>query len=158
MAVVDPIIGKNIIKYGSRMIPDSDLYIDPEDDSYGRDGEPHITVLFGFTTDLSKLEVNKLISGIKPFVVYATGLNTFNNEKYDVVKFDIKQNKILSELNTKSKLYPHVSKFPNYHPHLTVGYVKKGKFPHKIIVDDIPFKITKFKYSGMDDSKRYNSL
>lgn len=61
MAVIDPIVGSNIIKYGKEMIPDSNLYFLTGDDGYGRDDEPHVTLKYGFSKDLTDSEIKDII-------------------------------------------------------------------------------------------------
>ena len=43
------------------MIDDEDLYIDKEDPSYGRETEPHATILFGFHADVPDEGIEKEI-------------------------------------------------------------------------------------------------
>jgi 2'-5' RNA ligase len=49
----------------------------------------------------------------------------FENEQYDVLKFDV-QNSALYEINAKLCELPHTTNFPDYHPHATIGYLKPG--------------------------------
>jgi 2'-5' RNA ligase len=59
-------------------------------------------------------------------VVELTGVSIFENEKFDVVKIDVKS-KDLAAMNAKltSDLQCTV-KFPDYHAHATIAYVKPG--------------------------------
>jgi len=90
---------------------------------------------------------------------YAEGLSIFDTkEEYDVVKFDIKKDKTLTHLNEICKMFPNEEKFPVYHPHLTLGYVKKGSFKHKASNKNILLVFDRLKYSGQDGTKRYYNL
>jgi 2'-5' RNA ligase len=55
----------------------------------------------------------------------------FQNEKYDVLKFDMeyptKGDKFLHKCNDELKKFPFTSDFPDYHPHMTIVYLKPGK-------------------------------
>lgn len=61
-------------------------------------------------------------------------------------------------MRSKCDKYPNEDKYPNYVPHVTVAYVKKGSFPHEIDGKNIPFRISRIKYSGMNGEKRWISL
>ena len=43
-----------------------------------------------------------------------------------MLKFDVDGDG-LHECNSDLRKYPHTNDFPDYHPHLTIGYIKKGK-------------------------------
>jgi len=63
---------------------------------------------------------------LKPIEVNLSGISIFENPEFDVVKFDV-NSKLLTKLNTLMKQLPHTSTFPEYHPHITIAYVKKGE-------------------------------
>ncbi len=48
-----------------------------------------------------------------------------DEEGKDVLKFDIKGEN-LHETNTDLQQYPFTSNFPDYHPHMTIAYLKPG--------------------------------
>jgi hypothetical protein len=149
MARISPSYSPNIVKFGKTVIPPEILYTDPEDPTYGYDKEPHVTIKYGFVPDLPRSEIAKILKGISPFDVYLTGLTQFNNDKFDVVKFDVdKNNETLMELRRRCDQYPNVDSYPDYHPHMTLAYVKKGTFPHLKEGLKIKAPITGFKYSG----------
>jgi len=105
------------------LIDNEHIYNDEE--GYGLEKEPHVTLLYGLHDvvgdDLIRNVLNKFTFGnIK---IHTPSL--FNNEKYDVLKFDVDGDK-LHDCNGHLKKYPHTSDYPDYHPHLTVGYLKKG--------------------------------
>jgi len=157
MAMVSPADGQSIVKFGKSLIRDSDLYI-KQGEEYGRETEPHVTILFGFNPDLKESEVRKIIADVRPFNITAQGISIFESEDFDVVKFDINKSGPLMELRERSIIYPHVSTFPNYHPHLTVAYVRKGTFTDKITDKNISFKINRLKYSSMNGDKGWHTL
>lgn len=148
MAYVDPTYGLQVLKVGRRAIPSSILYTDPEDPTYGYDNEPHVTLKYGFEPDLDRNTIAEILKGTKPFNVVLTSLNQFQNEKYDVVKFEVQKCPILTELRRRCDGYPNTDSYPDYKPHMTLAYVKKGTFPHKREGLNIALPITRFKYSG----------
>lgn len=111
-------------------IDKEDIYVDPEDPSFGLEDEPHCTLLFGLHPEVTTEDVISIINNNNipnDFVIENASL--FENQ-YDVLKFDVrckrKGNPILQKLNGQLSKFPHTNKFPDYHPHLTIAYLKKG--------------------------------
>jgi hypothetical protein len=141
------------VKFAKTAIPEEDLYIDPNDPSFGYEEDPHVTVKYGFKPDLTKQDLAKILQGAKPFTVTFKALNLFENEKFDVVKFEVEPVPQLLELRRKCDQYKNEDTYPEYKPHSTVAYVKKGKFKTLRENLNIPFPISRFKYSGADGRK-----
>ena len=108
-----------------------DVYIDPNDDSYGLEDEPHITLLFGLHEEVTLEDVKDDIGDIVFRDCILHNASVFENEKYDVLKFDVRYvdrgGAFLSKANNNLKKFPYTSDFPDYHPHMTIGYLKPGK-------------------------------
>jgi 2'-5' RNA ligase len=67
----------------------------------------------------------------------------------------------LHEINKELSELPHTTNFPDYHPHATVAYLKKGKAADYIKqLEDISFDVTpsKIVYSKPDGSKTEQPL
>jgi hypothetical protein len=148
MAHVSPTYGPHVIKLGRTAIPPQILYTDPNDPTFGYDTEPHVTLKYGFEPDLGKMNVAKILQGMKPFNIILKALNLFENDKFDVVKFEVQKCPILTELRRRCDGYPNSDSYPDYNPHMTLAYVKKGSFPHIKENLNIALPITRFKYSG----------
>jgi hypothetical protein len=148
MAYVDPTYGPRISATGQRIVPPQNLYTDPEDPTFGYENEPHVTVKYGFEPDIDKLDVARILKGVAPFMVKLKALNLFENDKFDVVKFEVDHHPILAELRKRCDAYPNSDKYPDYKPHMTLAYVKKGTFPHIREGLNIAVPITRFKYNG----------
>lgn len=160
MAMVDKSVCKTLLKFNEQIIPDDIIYHkfnEKGEDEFGREKECHVTIRFGFTKDLNELDVRQLIKGQKEFLVEVTGLNKFDtNPEFDVIKFSV-ESPILTKLNHVSGVHPNKTDFPDYHPHLTLAYVKKGTFPHvKKMHMKIP--ITSICYSPISGAKSYFTL
>lgn len=108
------------------LILDEDLY--KEGDKYGKENESHITLLYGLLP--GKYNDTQIYGILFPYtkINYTiTGIGVFENEDkpYDVVKFDI-QSDDCNAINEELKKLPYQNDFPEYHPHITLAYVKKG--------------------------------
>jgi 2'-5' RNA ligase len=122
------------------IIDEEDVYDEP---SFGLEEECHVTVFFGILPDETKpSEIKeKLQPGecnirldrdnedediIKEYNL--SKISIFENEDYDVVKFEVEDCQELKDMNKFiKKEFPNEQTFPDYKPHVTVGYVKKGK-------------------------------
>lgn len=149
MAMVNPTHGPHIIKFGRTVVPQSILYTKPDDDSYGYDNEPHVTVKYGYAPDLSRNDLATILQGIKPFNIILHALSQFNNPEFDVVKFDAESD-VLRELRKRADQYPNQDKYPEYKPHMTLAYVQPKRFGHTKNNLKLSLPINRFKYSGSD--------
>lgn len=108
------------------MIDNQDVYEEESDRSFGLEKEPHTTLLYGSHENVSdddiRIALNDLVFG--ECELYNASL--FKNEKYDVLKFDV-SGKNLNVANNRLKEFPYTSDFPDYHPHLTIAYLKSGE-------------------------------
>ena len=106
-------------------IEKEDVYVDPQDSTFGLETEPHVTLLYGLHSNVGLDKVEPIVCEPTYSTVKAHNASLFENDKYDVLKFDIKGDQ-LAEVNSKLKQFPFTSDFPDYHPHMTVAYLKKG--------------------------------
>lgn len=143
-------------------IADEDLYTKEDDSSYGRENEPHVTILYGLHGDIEDKDIEVDINEINEPKISFKDISTFDNDEFDVLKFDVKSGD-LTKLNKKfSDGYPNTNKFPDYHPHATIAYLKKGtgkKYAKELKeFVDIAIKPEKIVYSKVDGSKKEYKL
>lgn len=111
-------------------IDKDDIYTEKGDRTYGLEDEPHITLLFGLHKEVRLKDVKSVIDSytFTDLIIYKPSL--FENEKYDVLKFDVryptKGGAYLSKINNDLKQFPYTNDYPDYHPHMTIGYLKPG--------------------------------
>ena len=119
------------MKYLHKMVNPEDIYTEEDDSSFGLEDEPHTTLLFGLHDTVSLDDVKDVMDEFKFGNLVAHNPSLFQNKKYDVLKFDIKYptkgGEFLHLCNEEFKKFPHTSDFPNYHPHMTIAYLKPGK-------------------------------
>lgn len=141
-------------------IKPEDIY---DEDGFGVEDEPHVTCLYGFHKEVTPEAVKEVVKKVirKPITVKVIGISTFSsdNKPFDVVKFDI-ESKELHRLNEKLKTLPNTSTFPDYQPHMTISYVKKGTGDKYKKVFEKPFMVTSHKlvFSDKDKNKTEWSL
>jgi len=134
---------------------DSDDLFEEVGEDYGLETEPHVTLLFGLHDGVSTEDVEKVLDKYTYYTCTAHNASLFTNEKYDVLKFDIKGDN-LSETNEDLKEFPFTSDFPEYHPHMTIAYLKPGtgkKYTAKLKDKDYQLLPQYGIYSKPDGSK-----
>jgi hypothetical protein len=116
---------KRISDLGNK-IPDSELYTEPNDTSYGREQEPHVTVRYGLATD-NPADI-KPLSELPPMKAKLGKVSIFETDKYDVVKAEVISDALISANKKVGELVDLPGEtFKDYQPHATIAYVKKGE-------------------------------
>ena len=137
-------------------IDEKDIFTKKDDDGYGIEKDTHVTIKFGFTDKVSDHEIMNICRDKKFDDVQLSEISLFENEEFDVLKIDV-QSETLTKLNKQLSKFPNEDKYPDYHPHSTIAYIKKGlgikyvdKFKNKKITLE---KAVKLVYSNIDDTK-----
>lgn len=146
----------NWIKTIKQFIDEDDLY-KPEHEDFGYCKYSHSTILFGLLhdDDLPNLVKEYLIPLDELNDIYVKNISLFENKEYDVVKMDIKS-KDLKKMNKKLRNnFEYTSDHPEYHPHLTLAYIKKGKGKKYTIenIKKIKLEPDKYVYSSPEFKK-----
>ena len=116
-------ISKQIQRWGDDNIDESDVYTEA---GFGREDNTHVTVKYGFHTNNVE-EIEKIVNGYGSFEIILGKISKFTSaEDFDVVKIEVKGQK-LHELHELLNELPNSDSHPDYQPHCTVSYVKKGK-------------------------------
>ena len=105
-------------------IDESDLY-KPDDPVYGYETSPHVTILYGLHTEVDDSDVIDIFKNRSLTDIEIEGIGCFENKDYDVIKMNIKSDKLLF-FNTELMKLPHTTEFPDYKPHITMAYVLPG--------------------------------
>jgi hypothetical protein len=138
------------------LIAKEDLYTENGND-FGIEDEPHVSVLLGIHDwEVLTKDVVTALNKYPAFTAKFTKISLFENEKFDVVKFDVEcpeLHKIHEELKSQ---FPNTSKFPDYKPHLTIAFVKagEGKKYVKTLDNPIEMKLAYFEYSKAGQSRK----
>jgi len=106
-------------------IDPEDVYTEEDDRSYGLETDPHVTLLYGLHDGVDADTVKKICESHVFDSVKLHNISHFENPKFDVLKFDVDGDS-LHECNKALSELPHTTDFPDYHPHATIGYLKRG--------------------------------
>lgn len=141
-------------------IHSEDLYNEP---GYGLEHSPHVTALYGFHDEVTSEEVKKVTRKYtkKPISVNLIGVGIFESKDkpFDVIKFNV-ESKELHRLNKALAKLPNTNTFKDYHPHMTIAYVKKGMASKYIKEFENPIIVTgdRFVFSDKKKNKEEWSL
>jgi hypothetical protein len=125
-------------------IDEKDLYEKINDDSYGVEHDPHITILYGIVEDSidPSVIVDMMEQKMKPITVEINEIGVLENEEFDVVKYNVP---VTAELkgyrDMFMKSFENKQTFDGYNPHVTIAYVKPGLGKKYKKMLDKPFKI-----------------
>jgi len=139
-------------------ISDEDLKVATEERSYGKQDDPHVTILFGLHEDIEDSEIESRIEQMDLPEVKLKEISFFDkSDEFDVVKFDL-ESEDLHNMNSMFTELPHTTDYPDYHPHTTIAYVNKGtgeKYKRTLSDDDMRvIKPSKVIYSKPDGTKK----
>lgn len=106
-----------------------DMLFDDPKEEYGRENEPHITCLYGLTDESDMFKIKRYLTAVDPFEIELDDISLFSSDpKYDVVKVEILSPE-LHEVNAWIvENCKNSQKFPEYHPHMTIAYVRKDAY------------------------------
>ena len=139
-------------------IPEEELYIGNDDDEYnhyGRELEPHVTVLFGLTQS-GAADARRLVKDFGKIRLKLGKMSLFERDKFDVLMVEV-ESKSLQKLNKLMRdNLQFNNEFPTYKPHLTLAYLKKGKgdkYRGNSEFDGQSFEFSTLLYSDPDRNK-----
>ncbi len=119
-------LSASVVGWGTENIPDQDIYTDYEEPNYGREPEPHVTILYGLY-EKNAQKIRYIIENEKPLDIRLGAVTIFHNDNFDVIKIDVKCKALHELYSILSDKFPHKKTHPIYIPHITIAYVKKGK-------------------------------
>lgn len=141
--------------------------IDPEDifkvegdRSYGLEENPHITILYGLHKEVTIDQIKQVLEEFKDGIdIEIDGIGIFENKDFDVVKFNVVPTDSLQSLHNNLSELPNSNEYPEYKPHITICYTKKGT--GKKYIRDWRYtvnNVNKLCYSLPNGSKEYFSV
>jgi len=151
-------LSQEIIEWGKKNVTDKDLYV--KDSKYGREDEPHVTILYGIHSAEYK-ETASLIKGYGEAKIKLGKMSVFTNDKYDVLIIEVMSKDLEKLRKTLTDKVEYSSDHPKYQPHVTIAYVKKGrgwKFYGNEWFTNQQFKTNHITFSSYTNDKHRLSL
>lgn len=101
---------------------------DLSDKEKGLEDYPHITLLYGLhSNEINDEDVIEFFNNIDPIDIEVSSISVFENDDFDVVKYEVIPTQELVHINNRIKEeFPYTSDFPDYKPHITIAYLKPG--------------------------------
>jgi 2'-5' RNA ligase len=141
-------------------IADEDIH---EGDQFGREDNPHLTLLYGIHGNVSDEQVREVCESFDPITIKLKETSIFENGEYDVIKFGV-TDKNLTKYNgeLRDKLR-YTNNYPDYKAHVTICYVKAGKGKEIIkklndVMEEMEFSCSEVRYSKANKEKLYFKL
>jgi 2'-5' RNA ligase len=108
-------------------IQQEDIY-KVEGKNYGIQPRPHLTLLYGIHDTVTDEQIQSCFQDATEddFKVEISGISLFENLEFDVVKLEVNKTPKLEEIYKNLSEFPNSNQFPDYKPHITIAYVKKG--------------------------------
>ena len=130
-----------------------------KDGEFGREFEPHVTILFGLHDDIPDETIEKLISTFTSPKIMMSKITSFENDQFDVLKFDV-DSPDLHKCHAQVCQLPNSDEFPQYHPHATIAYLQKGtaKGYHGKLSKPFVINPNQIKYSKADGTVKYYKI
>ena len=148
------------LKELQNLINDYDLY-DDDYKSFGLEKSAHVTLMGFLHKEVTDEDVENAIKDINFGDVKLHNISLFENDKFDVLKFEVgyptRGGAFLSKANNSLKKLPNTNEYPTYSPHLTLAYLKPGfgkKYSYLFKEKQYVVKPTKIVYSKIDGSEK----
>jgi len=142
------------VKSFGRSIPDDIIYLKPYDNSFGRETNPHVTIKYGLHNNNVE-PVEEKVKGFGKVKIELGKISLFTPQEYDVVKIEVLGDDIF-RLNKKIAELPNAETHPEYNPHITIAYVRKGageKYDGDSEFEGIKLEFDSLTFSNKDSNK-----
>lgn len=111
------------------VIDAEDIYVDDEATTSHYTGlvdYPHVTLLYGVLDGVSAEDVQAALQDVEFGAVKLSPVACFEPEEYDVLIFEAESPALQLAHDKLCEVLPYYSTYPDYKPHCTIAYLKKG--------------------------------
>lgn len=115
-----------LIQELQNMIPYEELYNEDDNDDYGLENMCHVTLVPCLDRHLDVNELKKELQELNKYSILLSNISKFENDNYDVLKCDVGSINLLKTNDDICSKFPTFSEYKEYHPHMTIAYLKKG--------------------------------
>lgn len=133
-------------------IDDADLYVVGSE--YGKENQCHMTLLYGLHLDagVRKSVIDYYKTNFWLPKIIGVSVSLFEKDEYDVLKYDIELTDELAGMNKQLQdSYKFTNSYPDYHPHVTIAYLKKGTGQKYLDQIAVPQEFTVKSYMWSED-------
>ena len=148
------------IKELQQKISKDDIF--EKDDSYGIERETHVTLVPCLDNDIDLDEIKKILLPLKDYEIFLSNISSFKNEEFDVLKCDAQSMNLYKTNREITDKFETHSNYKEYHPHMTVAYLKKDtskKYEKEILDSLVVLKPKRFHFSyykdGVEEAHEY---
>jgi 2'-5' RNA ligase len=125
----------------------------------GKEREPHITVAYGLeATDGDKPAIRQELENFKAPAITIGGTSVFDNQGYKVLKLDVDSPELHELRQHIAGKYPMPGNtYPEYHPHITLAYLKPEVDESKYLDNDLAgqkFKGGRWVFRGKREQEK----
>lgn len=146
----------DFIKELQSSIPKDELY-EPNDDpngfKYGIENETHVTIAPCLNNDTKLWRLKLMLMPLSEYKAKLDNISVFRNKDFDVLKCDVISEALLLTNNLITSAFETHSEFNEYHPHVTIAYLKKGnadKYTKDSIKHDMILTPSNFTWSNYE--------
>lgn len=103
---------RDVYRYGSR--------------DYGLETDTHVTLVPCLENGIDAELLKPYLKPLDRYTALLLSLSKFENEKFDVLKIDVLSAELVNTNARITKDFETYTEYKEYHPHVTVAYMKKG--------------------------------
>lgn len=154
-------IDNGFVKKTQETIKRDDLYTEEDNNDYGLEKNPHVTLVPCLDNDVDLEKLKTYLDDISEYDIILTDLSKFECEKFDVLKCAVKSEKLKQTNKKILKDFESHSEYEDYTPHLTIAYMKHGmadKYLKKVLPKLIYLKSKQFHFSFVDKNGKENEV
>lgn len=161
MLNLNPSVASIVDYWVKKNIPKESLYIDEDSGHDGYEEIYHVTLKYGIH-DFSPKKLTNLVHGFGPISFGLGTVKKFDAPDFDVIHIKIVDSKILEDVNKLiSEGIEHTDTHPEYKPHITLAFVKKGscdKLIHDPFFDSLSDEVDEICFNSKDGDESFISL
>lgn len=154
------------IKEIQKTIPEDEIYFgetkeEKDSNMYGIEDECHITIAYGLLNSVKFDDIKKYLFPLDEYKTILINISVFENKLFDVLKVDARCPKAAESNKLIQKDYDLHTEFKDFHPHMTIAYLKKGfadKYKKSILDKIEDLKPYRFNYSYDIDGENKNDF
>lgn len=135
-------------------IPYEELYTEEDNDDYGVEDNTHVTLVPCLDRHMNVDDLKKEVKELNKYAILLSNISKFETDNYDVLKCDVGSFNLFDSNKKICSKFPTFSEYKEYHPHMTIAYLKKGmadKYLQDSLLPTIVLNPRCFMWSGSNE-------